>query len=140
MAPGLGSDSAPCLQEGILVCSSVLAGWQQGAAATFSTVFQGESYEVGARVGTAGCWVPRVGTEGCDEPRCPRGLCACVLPLWPEGKEDLGAEIAGEGMAEGSPISCSRCWIPSWGAPWCQDMSAGVFWGCLEMLLPSRST
>ncbi|XP_050766735.1 CTD small phosphatase-like protein 2-A [Gymnogyps californianus] len=32
--------------EGTLVCSSMLAGWRLGAAATFTTVFQGESYEV----------------------------------------------------------------------------------------------
>ncbi|XP_074932914.1 CTD nuclear envelope phosphatase 1A-like isoform X3 [Phalacrocorax aristotelis] len=32
--------------EGTLVCSSVLSSWWQGAAATFTTVFQGDSYEV----------------------------------------------------------------------------------------------
>ncbi|XP_074893895.1 CTD small phosphatase-like protein 2-B isoform X1 [Buteo buteo] len=32
--------------EGTLVCSSMLAGWRQGAVATFTTVFQGDSYKV----------------------------------------------------------------------------------------------
>ncbi|KAM6113516.1 CTD small phosphatase-like protein 2-B [Phoenicopterus ruber ruber] len=32
--------------EGTLVCSSVLAGWRHGAAAAFTTVFQGDPYEV----------------------------------------------------------------------------------------------
>ncbi|XP_064031360.1 uncharacterized protein LOC135192282 isoform X2 [Pogoniulus pusillus] len=32
--------------EGILVCSSVLPSWRQGAAATFTTEFQGEPYEI----------------------------------------------------------------------------------------------
>lgn len=47
---GWGLTLLPTLQEGTLVCSSMLAGWRQGATAAFTTVFQGDSYKVGAHV------------------------------------------------------------------------------------------
>lgn len=34
----------------------MLAGWRQGAVATFTTVFQGDSYKVGAHVLGLGQW------------------------------------------------------------------------------------
>lgn len=53
---GWGLTLFPAPQEGTLVCSSMLAGWRQGAVATFTTVFQGDSYKVGAHVLGLGQW------------------------------------------------------------------------------------
>lgn len=54
-------------------------------------------------------WVPGVGMGDCEQPRCPRGFCACVLPLWLERKGGPGLKYQGRGWLRGP-------WDPAQGA------------------------
>lgn len=122
----------PTLQEGTLVCSSVLAGWRQGATATFTTVFQGDSYKVGAHV--LGLGQRGAGSRGgAQRAVTSHSVCLSSVPVsfrssqrgtGPQGLKSRGREWPRDPW--------DPAWgagPPSWGSPWCQDMGAGGFLG-----------
>ncbi|XP_069646662.1 CTD small phosphatase-like protein 2-A isoform X2 [Haliaeetus albicilla] len=84
--------------EGTLVCSSVLAGWRQGAVATFTTVFQGDSYKVHVKLR------PHVEQfleslsktyEVPGAPTFPWGLAGSRCGASASGREGLGQPVQG---------------------------------------------